>query len=170
MSTQSQPQQGGNAILNIIMEILEPRDEIELIDVDGVAVRIRTAVSARKNIRAIRALEAMLARPEIAPIAGEVRAFFAGASASKASGSDVMAVIVRTLHGAPAALEVALDDIDTIIADAYGDRVPSPASDAYEITELFKLLVPFFSRPLRAFLSDAQRKGGANGSATTSAG
>lgn len=158
-----------NPILDNLWQILDPREEIELVTVNGETVKLRTVLSARRNITAIRALEAMLAKPEIAPIAAEVRGFLGKATAGKADGADIMRTLASMIEGVAAAAEIALNETDKILADAYGDKLPQPASEHFELGEVFKAMVPFFSRPLRAFLPGSKTAGdGASASLTTS--
>ena len=158
-----------NPILDDLLQILDPRDEIELVTFEGETIRLRTVIPARRSINAIRAMETMLARPEVAPVAGVVRDFLSKAMAGKADG-DVMRTIVSMVGQVPAALEIVLNDVDAILKDAYGDKLRQPASEHLELGEVFKAMVPFFSRPLRALLPARQTAGAANSATSTTTG
>ena len=44
-----------------------------------------------------------------------------------------------------------------ILMDAYGDTLPSPVCDHFELVEVVKALAPFFARPLRGLLSGVRK-------------
>lgn len=145
-----------NPILDDLFKILDPREEIELVTAAGETIRLRTVIPARRTVNAIRAMEALLAKPEVAPVVGVIRDFFSKATAGKAEGGDVMKAALSVVGQVPGAMVVLLDDADRILADAYGDKLPQPASEHFAPEEVLKAMVPFFARPLRAFLPAKQ--------------
>lgn len=147
----------GNPIWDNLIQILDPSDQIELVMCDGNVHVLKTSIPARRNLRAVRALQELLTRPDVGPIVEQIQAFIGKAQANEATGADIVATIKGTLAGTLAASDEVMDALDQILMDAYGDTLPSPVCDHFELVEVVKALAPFFARPLRGLLSGVRK-------------
>lgn len=160
----------GNPIWDNLLQILDPSDQIELTKCDGSVHVLKTSIPARRNLRAVRALQELLTRPDVGPIVEQIQAFIGKAQAKEATGADIVATIKGTLSGTLAASDEVMDALDDILKDAYGDALPGPACDVFELVEVIKALTPFFARPLRGLLSGAKKDAASKGPETPTAG
>ena len=160
MSTTAIPGATSNPIWDNLLEILDPSDQIELTMIDGSVHVLRTTIPARRNLRAVRALQELMTQPDVGPVVEQIQGFMARAQEGKVTSADIVSTLKGTLAGTLAVSETVLDALDQILGDAYGDALPRPACDHFELVEVVKALAPFFARPLRGLLSGV-RKGGA---------